>query len=561
MKLFKGLLFVLVTLHLSSLSGDCVNCSTCETPCCSTKVTSSQKCSELTNSNSLVYGKTFYSPRPQGSNNARKLVGSASKTHLCCPTEMTGIADMSLSWQQTFNPEDLAAWFSFNGSTSMTYGNAGDGTFDINALNFGVTASGTISFSPRIQNFTANLDLFFGLDEYFSGMWTRVQLPMVYTRWDLKVCDQVNGPSSLLYDDNSVNTFPDVVSFKNLETAWKSQRSIGNTTSIVSCGFGGIPSLTSGMLGGRLTHTSIAGIQLDVGRDARSECGFIGANLHVVVPVGTTPSSYYLFEAVVGANKSWEVGFGVSGAYRLWKNDCDKELSVYMDTTISHLFDNQQKRVLGLKNLSSSTSNGKTNPGSPWLVLKKFSGPKTLDHITPMLRAERVLTCDVKIGSAIMADLAFMLQYDSCNWSAGLGWNFWLRTREKMKERCCTLPSNTYGIANLAEGETTFASQATFTTASLSTIGKTLGTESSTPPSNDGEGTNDNPVFLANRDVDICTALHPKAFSNKVFGFIGYTWKDKEWQPFLSAFGAVEKGNKNHAVDMLEVGVKGGIQF
>jgi len=42
----------------------------------------------------------------------------------------------------TYNPTGTLA--------SMTYGNAGDGSFDINGLNFGVTASGTISFSPII---------------------------------------------------------------------------------------------------------------------------------------------------------------------------------------------------------------------------------------------------------------------------------------------------------------------------------------------------------------------------------------------------------------------------
>ena len=323
MKPLRIVLLSLVALYSFSLLGNCATCgnkttsTTSSSSNCASNCTGSVKCSELTNSKSLVYGKTFYSPRPQDSNTARKMVGVANKVHLCCPEELNGIADLSLSFQQTFNPSDLATWFSFNGNSSMTYGNAGDGTFNINALNFGVTASGTISFCPRIQNFTANLDLYFGLDEYFSGLWTRLQVPLVYSRWDLRICDKVNGPSGELYDDNSINTFPDKVAFKNLETAWKSQKSVRNTTSIVSCGFGGIPALKSGMLGGRLTHSGVAGLHFDIGRDHRCEKGFFGANLHIVAPVGNTPSSYYLFDAVVGANKSWQIGFGLSGAYQL----------------------------------------------------------------------------------------------------------------------------------------------------------------------------------------------------------------------------------------------------
>lgn len=557
MKLLKKVLLSFIALSSLEILADCLNCSNCATSCCSNRPTSGEKCSDLTNSNCLVYGKTFYSARPQDSNSARKLVGSESKIHLCCPDKLNGIADITLSYQQSFNPSDLATWFSFNGSTSMTYGNLGDGTFDINALNFGVTASGTISFNPKIQNFLANIDLFFGLDEYFCGLWTRVQVPIVYTRWDMRVCDKVMGIGTTLYDDNTVNTFPDVVTFKCLKSAWASEKSVGNTTSTVACGFGGIPSLTSGKLNGRLTDTTVAGIHFDVGRDIKCKKGHLGGFFHLVIPVGTTPSSYYLFSAVAGANKSWQVGFGLDAAYELWSDNCERNLSFYLDATISHLFDSQQKRILGLKNKTT----GKTNPGSAWLVLKKYSGIRTLDHLTPMVRAESILNCDVKIGASIMSDVTMMLQFDSCNWSLGAGWNFWLRTREKMKERCCTIPNSKYGISNLAHGETTFASQGTFATASLSTISETLGIESTTAPSNDGEGTNDYPIFLRDSDVDICTALHPKAFSNKVFGFVGYTWNDRDWKPFLSVYGGAEKGNKNKAVDMWEVGVKGGIQF
>lgn len=541
MKHLRKALAILALLAQGSVMADCSSSSSsCCTGAAVTVDTSS--CCDLANG-SDVYGKLFYAYRPQDSNSARGLAGVADKMHLFGKEEFYGQASVYLGWQQTYNSDKLAKWFSFNGATSMTYGNSGSGTFDINGLQFGTTASGSVSFAPRIQSFVANIDLFFGWDEFVCGLWSRVQVPVVYTRWDMRISDSKTGNAGTYYDAGTVSPhgFTEVV-YADLKTAWQGASAFGN-----------VGALNCGKICGRRTDTAVAGVHFDLGYDfVRKERGHLGLSLHAVAPSGTTPSSTYLFDAVAGANHSWQLGASVNGAYELW-NDCDgdKRLSLFLDAYITHLFDAKQKRLMGLK-----TSAGASNPGSAYMILKKFSSAGVVDISQPLVRVADVLCCDVKVRADVMADLSLMLQYDTGNYSMGLGWNFWYRSKEKMKERCCSIASQTYSISpayNNGDSYTGITWEAD--SASLSTIGKIQGTAGAAP-SEDTTLT-----YLADTDVDECSALHSKAFSNKVFGFVGYNWKDCEWQPFVSLFGGVEFGDANKAADQWEVGVKGGVAF
>jgi hypothetical protein len=543
MKYLKKALAVLVLFAQGSAIADCASTTTvaCDT----------SKCCDLKNGGD-TYGKNFFAYRPVDSNAARGLVGVADKMHLFGKEEFYGQASVSLSWQQTYNSDNLAKWFSFNGKNSMTYGNLGDGKFDINGLQFGTTSSGSISFAPRIQNFTADIDLYFGWDEFVCGLWSRVRVPVVYTRWDMRASDTVTGAGGKYYEccnvDNIVTGTTEVV-YSDLKSAWAG----GDA-------FGKVGALACGKICGSKNTTAIAGVHFDLGYDfIRKERGHFGVSLHSVAPSGTTPSADYMFNAVAGANNSWQIGGSVNAAYEMW-NDCDgdKRLCFFLDAYVTHLFDAKQKRLMGLKNAAQTA----TNPGSAYMVLKKFSSAAVVDVSTPLVRVADVLCSDVKVRADIMADIALMLQYDSGNYSLGLGWNFWYRSREKMKERPSILAS-TYGISDNADAMTDSYNGNiwTTTTASESTIGKIQGTAGTTTVGGTPTVDSTNPTFLVDGDVDECSALHPNVFTNKVFGFVGYNWKDCEWQPFVSVFGGVEFGDENKAADQWEVGVKGGIAF
>ena len=68
-------------------------------------------------------------------------------------------------------------------------------------------------------------------------------------------------------------------------------------------------------------------------------------------------------------------------------------------------------------------------------------------------------------------------------------------------------------------------------------------------------------TFIVCTDFTACPALNPSAWSNKVFGSLGYQWNDCDWQPSLFLFGEAEFGKDNVAISQWGVGLKGGIAF
>lgn len=536
----KGFFSILLLLSATGLIAD--DCNSCNTKNdCGTEVRDCNRnsCPEECGT---TFGKTFFSYRPQDSNVARRMVGVIDKTHLFGKEEWYGTLTLALQYQKTFHNHDLARFLSFTDSRAMTYGPT-CGAFDIYGLNFGVTGTNGnfgpagastssttgngVCLKPRISNFIAEIDLFTGLDEFVCGLWTRLTLPVVRTNYHLKLNDNGGTPSTAFYPDDSVtiNTATAPVPFKNLADAWANLGA-----------FGDAPEGRYGKICGKRKETALAGLHMEVGYDFwRCERGFAGVGIHAVAPTGTRPHARLFFEPVVGANHSWQVGGTVQAGYRLWENcDGNQSLAAYFDSVVTHLFGAKQRRLYGLR------INGVSSPGSSFLLLKKFDAAGA---VTGLERAENLLALEGKIKADVMADLALMLQYDKCNWSSAIGYNFWLRTHEK--GRPCATPFSNADVRYAIKGSALATGPDTQSTATIGTCGVTDAVT----------------TYITEDQVDPCLALNRRAFSNKVFGFVGYNWKDCEWTPFVLLEGEVEFGHENKAADQWGVMVKGGISF
>ena len=486
-----------------------------------------------------------FSARPQDSNVARRMVAVEDKIHRYGAEEFNGVVSVGLQYQQTFKPGKLARYLF--GKESLTFGPSCDGTYDIYGTNIGTTASGRISFAPRIRNFIADIDFWLGLDEFICGSWFRVTAPVNWTQWDLRPCQSLDNPTA-----TPVPFAPGTVAFADAGT----QTSFGGALAgLTGAPFGIAPRADCGVLccNGKTHDTAVAGLHFDLGYDfIRRECSHVGASLHVVAPTGTRQrdglNDHCLFRAVSGAQHSWQIGATVNAAYLAWENcDGDQRLGIYFDSTITHLFKAKQRRLFNLKN-----RDGSTNPLSYLLLLKKFNA--STGAVEGLQRAANALCCDIRVGARVMADLALMVQYDCGCFSAAVGYNFWGRSREQGSFRkrknndcatsCgdrCTITANTLGI----KGNTSVDDATTQSTSTVGTCGPV----------------DDAPVFLTTADIDFCSALHPRAWSNKVFGWVGWNWRDCEWQPFVALEGGAEFGHNNTAVDQWEVMLKGGVAF
>lgn len=494
--------------------------------------------------NKNIFGKTFFNYRPQDSNVARRMVGVIDTVNQYANEEVYGTVAVSLQYQQTRNPKKLAKFFSFTGKNPQTYGpscadlsfvttSTSNPVFDIYGINFGTTSTGQICMNPKIINTILDFDIYTNWGACICGnpsIWTRVNLPVVDTRYNLHLkdaCDLKLGSSTFAASLVDLNgDIEPTVPYDDLSSAFQ-----GNE------GFGSVPPLNYGKVHKGRHKTALAGFHVEVGYDfIKNENGFFAAGIHAVAPTGNEPNAKYLFEPVVGANHCWQLGATFSGSYQI-----NQTVGFYFDSIVTHLFKSKQRRLFGLR------INGKSSPGSSYLILKEFDA--TGETVIGLQRAANLLACEAKIKNNIMADLALMVQFNNCCFNSGIGWNFWFRTKDRLeceticKVRCCPFSHNEkYAIKGDA-----FAN--TVDTKSKSTIGRCSTVD-------------DTPVFLTDQDIDPSIALNPRAYSNKIFGFIGRSWQESEvWTPFVLLEGEVEFGHTNSAADQWAIMIKGGVSF
>ncbi len=613
---FKILFFFIILnmqLLLYSDNSNCFenNCISCPSECTDN---GTFKCSKDCNTNknnngSDVYGKTFFSIRPQDSNSARRLLALSNwknkkksitkeivmqKIEKEENIEITAEASdspvfvqekqpvlkeeitksivlvdnpchffaLTFEWQQSFNKNDLAKWFSFNCSDCFTLGIVSPTeSFDVDAEQFGLCLATTITttvtsglvgkvcMNPEIKNFIAELNLRFNLDEITCGLWTQVDFIVAHTKTNLNLCvvednsTECEFPSGLFTLDCSTTQAP----YENIYQAL-----LGDEP------FGEVPCLQSAKLSNcSQSKTGLAAINFDLGYDfLNNECGDFSLFLHVVIPTGNKPKGKFVFEPIVGANKSWQLGLGFYGSSILCDNN-DRKITLFCNSFLTHLFKSKQTRVFALKN------NG---AGSQYLLLKQFVFTGITDgaNVIGADRVANILTGETGIGADIMFDGSLMFQYKHCNFIANLGYNFWIRTKEKRDDKVCfrNFAENSFGIkADLPLSQSTpFTCEETrvcasnFQTASQATLSNPF------VPDEDSSGC-PTTVFLTACDIDFTAPLHPTALSNKIFGAIGYENCGCKHPYFIQIAGEVEFGNNNKALDQWGVMLQGGFSY
>lgn len=561
LKGFFSVLMLIASLGtVVGIQADCGSCGTtnnvdCNSNCGCTALCD-QNCYNLTNGCN-VYGKTFYMGRSQGSNLARQMIGVEEKIHKFGNECFYGVGTLAIEYQKTMSPgsntsrdsRNLGAWFSSTGNTSMSYGSGGitngspdtgstDFAFDLNALNWGYTGSGSIYFCPQKDDIIFDLNLYLGLDELFCGFWARLDVPIVRTKYNINLVDKSTGAaSSVLPDDLYGDTTTKV--YDTFKAALLGNKAVGD-----------LPVLNYGKICGERTDTSVANIRITLGYDfLRRECWHFAAGLLFVAPVGTKPTGEFLFEPIVGNADRFEVGGTANFAYELWNNcDASHTVTLFVDGYVNTVVARRNKRILGLKPTDA------TNAQSTWsqyLLLKKYNSS---NEVTGLERAANITTGDIKVGASVEGAIALLLQWN-CNCTmAGIGYEAWGRKAEEAKARCFDITANTYALQGVSVWDGTSAAGTSATgnngNAPTSTI-STPGNATAFLESN----------YLSSDDLDVCPALHTNANSNKVFGFVGYNWNECDWQPFILLGAEAEFGNNNRAFSQWGVIGKGGISF
>jgi len=509
------------------------SCGTnCSNGCCGTS--SSNCCSSCCDTDN-VSCKSHFTPRSQGMDLARLLVGRHHRIHLYDKDEMYGSFDVALAWQQTFRQDRLAKYISPNCNTTFTVGADGEALTNVRADDFGLNCTGQVRMCPRIQSFIADIDFFVGFNSWLEGLYADLQLPVVYTRWDSNCCFTNTQACGDDFEDFYMSQDQDksgsVQSFQN---------GVNGTEN-----WGDVDQLLcyAKLCCGKQTETRLADLRFRLGYDIwLKEDYHFGLKLVTAAPTGTKPDARFLWEPIAGNGGHWELGGGLTASALLWEKDEDSRLSWHLDSEITYMFKSREhRRTFDLR------PNGCF---SRYLLLKKFKQNNDNENpeLVGLVRGPNVLTQCVRTQINVHAEVATLFSFAWNNWMFDLGYDGWFRSSEKLCSFCPSIADKTFGIKGIqpmAEDEET----ADLSTASTSTIAKA--------------GDRDEEItYLTSSSINACSALHPSAISHSVFGNISYAWDDTDWAPSIGVGGKAEfSGRGNRAANQWQVWAKGGVAF
>ncbi len=513
-----------------------------------------------------LYGKTFFSFRPQDSDSSRRILGWFNKDHKIAFFKFKKHVILTISPQYTrsFDTNDIAQWFFFNGRDRMSVGiPSATESFDIDGEQIGLSLGtifdeyentispvvgkiGNVWAKPLVENYIVDVDLWCDLSAWHDDLWSRIEFPIVNMKTNMRMRasgkgtqndEYVPGLFSLEstpfdgYEDYACNATP--VPYSSILCALD-----GNQ------GWGAVEPLKSGKFSPRgQSKWGVAGLHFDLGYDIYDTAPwYCAGSIHVVFPTGTRPKGTYVLEPVIGANKSWQVG--ATAIARYIKEFGKDELGVYFYGVGTHLFKAAQDRVFSL------ITNG---PGSQLLLLKQFNS-----SASGLINAEReanIFCGRTKIGSAFMFDGSLMLQWSRKEIVVDLGYNFWIRTKEKRSKSVLFrgFYENQLGIKGSTPMEDKQAVESIY--APLQCLPDLTTDHCVTIAGGSFEA--DNPaVFIKPCNVNYGSALAPTSMSNKVFAAIGYK---SSW--FILLSGEAEFGISNAAINQYGVMLKIGKDF
>lgn len=596
------------------------------------------------NNNSVV---TCIVPRSQGRNKYVQVAGSVGHTHLYDMESWYASFSITPEYTQTFRPKNITQclfgpFVTQTPASTTVSTNSCDSSCKTSCSSRSVLVQGStvenrssnalvadnfylpsdyssvLTFSPRIRNVLVNFDLYIGLDEWLSGLYFRIYGPVTNTRWDLNFCESPVAPAASatyaagVFAETPVTSSQFLSSFAAYASG-QSPQAIGDVT------FTGLQS--SQILQCNRRHTGFADLRFELGWDFwMCDDYHLGINIQAAAPTGTKKKACVLFDYIIGNDKG-ELGGGLTGHYVFWRNESeDSHFGFYLDANVTHLFKGSENRVFDLKN----------KPLSRYLLAEKMqttiadnllAGGNTpnAQFANEFAPVANLTTQDVDVSIGAQGEIVAMFNFTWCGFSWDIGYDFWGRSCEKIKEDCDCVNasfknnkwalkgnSQVFGFTEVLDGATPINSPVPLSaTQSKATINGVITnisnagvdnaalasaltgpTDLTVLPNNPAPGspqinTSSTAVFIKADDIDF--GQRTRGISNMIFTHLSYTWDRECWVPYLGVgamaeFGKHEGSNCNTgtttttsssscsscldcAVSQWGVWVKGGISF
>ncbi|MFC1842144.1 hypothetical protein ACFLYU_00620 [Candidatus Dependentiae bacterium] len=500
-------IYLMQTGYVTAKTPDCYCLSRRNSPCCCPL----DRCN-LRRCNVCNYGKTFFQPRSQNTNTARRAVGHHNFRHTFGKNKFHGSLTVTPEYMQSFKPYHIAEYFFgtdiLNFSGSMVTERACN---DILADYFGLSPEfeSCVRFEPRIRTFLLDFDVML---EFQRGFYIQFYAPLVRTKWQMCMCEKV--------EEHGLDTpFP---------AGYMADGVVEPPFSCASKALGGcvgFGDVLEGIKYGKFCcseqkTTKLADVTCLLGWIfLNRENGYVGVNAQFTAPTGTQVKNKYIFEPIAGNGHHWEFGIGFTGQVLIWEKDDDQTMHFHFDANFSHLFKTCQCRSFDFKCNRFL---------SRYMLLKQFDADGNYTKLVPAIN---VTTLKCKVKANFQMDLNIMFAYNNNNWEFDFGYNGWLRSHEEI---CLVdkIPDRTYafkGIQNVSNLD------ADITQSSATIFGNKLEDQAQVAdvPS---------PVFICNDSIDICSAASPKVLTHKFYAHASHAWEKEERSttPYLGAGWQIE---------------------
>ncbi len=490
-------------------------------------------------------GISYFSPRSQNDNAARDIAGWHPYIHRYDADENYKAFSITPIFNQSLRPEKMSLAL-FNSDTYMLTGSQIEDRADTQELladYFGLSPdfAANAFFKPLIRNLMLDGALYVGFDSWVKGLYMQFRTLIVWTQWDLHLTESllstgedVPYPAGYM-DVNSI--FAPYNSYVEAMTGTRN--------------FGQVERLKYGKIAGAQTKTGFASLEWIFGYDfVRRETSHFGLNFRVTAPTGSRTKGKYFFEPRVGNGKLWEIGLGLTSHVRIWEKDADQELGIFIDVNFTHFCKGTERRSFDF------SENGFF---SRYILLKQFD--QDGQFTGTMLPAINVTTLKCKVSVDIQVDGVFMFGYTYNDFIFDIGYNGWIRSREKVSIKQRIAPDR-YGLKGVQFAANPITGQLLNTTESTATIFETG------PIIPD-----ETPVFITTADLNPKSAASPLLLTHKFFVHIAHTFMNHPHapiSPFLGIgaeieFEGINRGNVTQpdrtTMGQASLWLKGGISF
>jgi len=410
-------------------------------------------------------GYPFLLPRSQGRNSAIGIVGWQEFVNKYCQEDRYGALSLAIEYKRTFRPERLAHFYFGNdlinccelyiqgdnpcGETGNKHPRAWQAEY------FGLPDdySSKVRFCPHIENAIIDLNYYAGLDNITKGFYVKIHAPLVWTRWQLCMCENVicDGDNGI---GKGILSKPPSLNRNQLPKTFTQVMGGGVT-------YGDMKSpMRYGLMDNcRRKKIRFAELDLTLGHNWYLEEDYhFGGTFYFAAPTGSRPCSKYLFAPLVGNGHHWEFGVGLSGSYIFWR-DCecdDRYLGVWMEATIAHLFRDWQNRSFDFCGKPNSRYMLLAQMGENSDAIKIGDNHDTISYASYQYKENLIpainwSTFCIGVSVPIQADIAVKVGWVKENFSVDLGYNLWARTGEKFTfDNCLCDDGKKYAIKGSA---------------------------------------------------------------------------------------------------------------